>query len=72
MIQFCENSHFFLNRLKMIFQLVFIENFNSYLVTRVVFVVSQEHFAKCARTEDFCVVVDLVILFELLGSLFFF
>lgn len=42
-IQFGEDSHFFLNCFEVIFQLVFIKNFDSYLVTRVVLVVSQEN-----------------------------
>lgn len=47
-IQFSENSHFFLNCFEVIFQLVFIQNFDRHLVTSVVLVVSQEDLAECA------------------------
>ena len=50
---------------------VLVEHFNGHIDTCIVLICRQKYFAKCASSEDFCLVIYEVVLLQLMNSLLF-
>ena len=69
MVQLGQDVYFFLDCLKMVLKLCFVHNFDCHLMVLIVLVECLENFAESARAQNYCAVIDLIILFQFFGPL---